>query len=500
MEDPRSDSLNELVANFSVADFAKLKEHVERRDRATVAPMERAPSTRSGMFLPSTVPELRGRENLVTFMQRFRTWAYVSRCDSVLDSEIIVKTSGTPLAELEILHDRTLIDDSLQAWQAPTKALEKEEEMLEMVLDIGSPSEAWCVLAKMADESEEVAYDRTKREFETLEIGVSKSVAEYFARVHIVLMKLERYKIATPAREIRRTVLSSLTSRFRVRLVCMRGEEILNCQICKLGLFGRRSSSKNKSGGTPQPTRWPLLIWAVAKPELKMEPVDETGKAGARASATTVAASNNISNRGILRTHLPHLPRSTSTSHPHASNSNHYSRPPGGSNSDIHNHSSGDRGIRRRLTDPGPTGRDHLPVSSSTSGPGGRGHLPNSSTVAEGLTCGDDIIGEAIRRTGSRLCVSGAVRRGISPQTAGQLGLHPCHSIVRTRHHRFQELTPRSTTPAPLSPRHRTTTMDIRPLQATGLHRNTPATHLPSRCHRRTDSTNSTSISASLGS
>ena len=116
MEDPRSDSLNELVANFSEEKFARLKKHVERRDRATAAPTERAPSTRIGMFLPSTVPELRGRENLVTFMQRFRTWACVTRYDSALDSEIIVKTSGTPLAELERLNDRTLVDNSQQAW------------------------------------------------------------------------------------------------------------------------------------------------------------------------------------------------------------------------------------------------------------------------------------------------------------------------------------------------------------------------------------------------
>ena len=94
------------------------------------------------------------------------------QCDSALDFEIIVRTSGTPLAKLERLHDRTLVDNSLQAWQALTKALEREEEMLTMVLDIGSLSEAWHALAEIADESEEVAYDRTKREFETLEIGV----------------------------------------------------------------------------------------------------------------------------------------------------------------------------------------------------------------------------------------------------------------------------------------------------------------------------------------
>ena len=129
--------------------------------------------------------------------------------------------------------------------------------------------------------------------------------------------------------------------------------------------------------------------------------------------------------------------------------------------------------------------RDHLPVSSSTPGPAGRCHLPNNSTVAGGPTRGDDIIGEATSRTGSRPCVSGAVRRSISLQTAGQLRPHPCHNIARTQHHRFQELTPCSTTPAPLPSGHRTTAMDIRPLQATSLRRNTPATHLPSRCHHR---------------
>ena len=72
-----------------------------------------------------------------------------------------MKTSRTPLAELERLHDRTLVDNSLQAWQALTKALEKEEKMLKRVLDIGSPSKAWRALTKIADESKEVAYDRT---------------------------------------------------------------------------------------------------------------------------------------------------------------------------------------------------------------------------------------------------------------------------------------------------------------------------------------------------
>ena len=151
MEDYKSEFLNELEggnAFFTEEEFARLKEYVERRGRATVpaaaAPMENvpAPSKSIGMFMPSTVLELRGPDNLGTFLQCFRTWACVSHCDSALDSKIIMRTSGTPLAELERLHDRTLVDNSLKAWQALTKALEKEEEMLKMVLDIGSPSEA----------------------------------------------------------------------------------------------------------------------------------------------------------------------------------------------------------------------------------------------------------------------------------------------------------------------------------------------------------------------
>ena len=117
MEEYKGEFLNELEgrnANFTEQEFARLKEYVERRDRATTpapaAPMENAPapSTSIGMFMPSTVPELRGRKNLGTFLTRFRTWACVSRCESALDSEILAKMIGTLLAELERLHDRTL--------------------------------------------------------------------------------------------------------------------------------------------------------------------------------------------------------------------------------------------------------------------------------------------------------------------------------------------------------------------------------------------------------
>ena len=169
---------------------------VERRGRVTVpattASMENAPvpSTSIGMIMPSTIPEFRGRENLGTLLKRFRTWTCLSRCNSALDSETVVNTTGTPRAELKRLHKHNLVENSLKALQALTKTSEKEKEIMEVVIDIGSLFEAWRALTKIAAEKQETAYDRAKREFEPLEIGVSESVAEYFVRVHIILMKL----------------------------------------------------------------------------------------------------------------------------------------------------------------------------------------------------------------------------------------------------------------------------------------------------------------------
>ena len=76
--------------------------------------------------------------------------------------------TGTPRAELEKLHEYSLVENSLKAWQAST--LEKEKEIMKMVVDIGSLSEAWRALPKTGAEIQEAAYDRAKREFESLEI------------------------------------------------------------------------------------------------------------------------------------------------------------------------------------------------------------------------------------------------------------------------------------------------------------------------------------------
>ena len=227
MAEFRSDSVDELIANFSEEQFARAQDCMERRARET-APGETtpAPSARMGMFMPTPAPELRGRKNLAMFLERFYTWASATGCDSALDSEVVIKRSGTPRAELERLCNRALVDKSLRVWQSLTKALEKEEEVLKLVMEIGSPSVAWRALKKMVGETEDDAHDRAKREFETLHMDDSESVSEYFARINIILMKLERYDITTSAREIKRVVMNSLTPRFpnETSILAMRGD------------------------------------------------------------------------------------------------------------------------------------------------------------------------------------------------------------------------------------------------------------------------------------
>ena len=252
MAEFRSDSLDELLANF---DFARVKEYVERRDPGTAptdeTPGETAPasSARIGMFMPSSAPELRGRENLAMFLERFCTWASVTGCDSALDPELAMKTSGTPRAELERLHNRALVDNSLHVWQSLTRALEKEQEVMKTVMEIGSPSVAWRALKKMAVETEDDAHDRAKREFETLQMEDSESISEHFARVNIILMKLEKYHITTSAREIKRVVMNSLTPRFpnKTSMLAMRGDSDL--AELELGLIrvGKLRSESSRS-------------------------------------------------------------------------------------------------------------------------------------------------------------------------------------------------------------------------------------------------------------
>ena len=205
---------------------------MERRDCAAApapaAPVvsARAQHTRTGTSMRSTNPEVRGRDHLGMFLNKFWPWACSNRFDTALDSETEVDTSETPRAELERLHGNQLVSDLFLAWEMTTKAIETEGQILDMVMDIRHPSEVWRSLTQMAAQMQDTAYDRAKNELELLEIRVSETVAECFARVYVVLRKLTRQKGKTLARQIKRRVRHGLTLRFpdEVRLCTMKAD------------------------------------------------------------------------------------------------------------------------------------------------------------------------------------------------------------------------------------------------------------------------------------
>ena len=53
---------------------------------------------------------------------------------------------------------------------------------MKMVMEIGSPSEAWRASKKIAVETEDDAHDRAKREIETLEMGANEIVSQEFCQ------------------------------------------------------------------------------------------------------------------------------------------------------------------------------------------------------------------------------------------------------------------------------------------------------------------------------
>ena len=151
----------------------------------------------------------------------------------------------------------------------------------------------------------------------------------------------------------------------------------------------------------------------AAKPGLEVEPVDEAGKAGAQAGATMMVVAT-ISSKDIRGRCTPGSSTSRlrryHNSHPHGSSSSSTS-----TSRDFRSHIRRDRSTISPT--PGAPGRKHLTISSPTPGATGEDHLPNSGEE-ERITSGDYNIGEEISDTSSAPCISSAVRRSNSPQTA----------------------------------------------------------------------------------
>ena len=78
----------------------------------------------------------------------------------------------------------------------------------------------------------------------------SETVSEYFARVNIILMKLERYSITTSAREIKRVVMNSLTPRFpnETSVLAMRGDfDLAELELGLIRVEKHRSESSRSA-------------------------------------------------------------------------------------------------------------------------------------------------------------------------------------------------------------------------------------------------------------
>ena len=258
-----------------------------------------------------------------------------------------------------------------------------------MVLEIGSPLQAWRALSKITDETEDDAYNRAKREFETLEMGANEYVSECFARVNIVLMKLERHTSTTPAREIKRLVLNSLTPRFANETCkyAMKGEldlKDLEHGLARVEKF--RSDQKRRA-----PSHTLVVAHAGGGQTGTGGGARGQGRQGRHSGGATTMVVAAIS-RCTLGSSTSH-PRRCRNSRTHGSSSS------SSTSRNFRSYNSRDRAINSPA--PGAAGEDH----------------PTNSGEEERTTSIDHNIGEEISLTSSASCVSSAARRSISPQT-----------------------------------------------------------------------------------
>ena len=96
------------------------------------------------------------------------------------------------------------------------KGIEKYKTLLDMVITVGSPSEAWKIVLSSVGESSEAAQDRIKEQFEELsfEIREEESMRYYIARAKALMMNLENNNVSTTKKDINSEILNVLPSIF----------------------------------------------------------------------------------------------------------------------------------------------------------------------------------------------------------------------------------------------------------------------------------------------
>ena len=139
----------ERTASLTDEEFARFEHIMQMRGRAA-APviaasmgLEPTQPANTGMFMPSTMPEMRGHDSLGMAVKIFRTWACSNRCDAALYSKIAVNTSETLR---ERWHGIKLVAEFLRAWEVLTKAIRW--------INIEESNRYWVSLRSMARANE----------------------------------------------------------------------------------------------------------------------------------------------------------------------------------------------------------------------------------------------------------------------------------------------------------------------------------------------------------
>ena len=157
------------------------------------------------------------RTTLPNFLKLFQTWTLSHVAGNALVTDEPVRVVGHERSELESIHGREKVNQSIAVWTGLVKGIEKDKTLLDMVITAGSPSEAWKILLSLVGESSEAAQDRIKKEFEELSFEIGReSMRDYIARAKALVMKLEQNDVRTTKKEINRRILNGLPPEFDV--------------------------------------------------------------------------------------------------------------------------------------------------------------------------------------------------------------------------------------------------------------------------------------------
>ena len=75
---------------------------------------------------------------------------------NALVTDYPIRVVGRERAELDSIHGREKVNQSIAVWTGLVKGIDKDKTLLDMVITAGSPSEAWKILLSLVGESREV--------------------------------------------------------------------------------------------------------------------------------------------------------------------------------------------------------------------------------------------------------------------------------------------------------------------------------------------------------